>query len=153
MYTQVPQPLRNFAWLLGLLAALAADTPEITSAVTALIHGEHEVSTGVVLGSNVFNLAALLGLGAVVAGRIRLHRRVVIFEGSLALWIAALSIAAAASLITPAAALVLALAMLAPYVYVSALQPSSRTGLPAALFPEGSLCDTERATGSERERC
>jgi hypothetical protein len=56
-------------------------------------------------------------------------------------------------LIAPAAALVLALAMLAPYVYLSALQPSSRTGLPAALFPEGSLCDTERATGSERERC
>ena len=116
--------------LLGLLAALAADTPEITSAVTALAHGEHEVSTGVVLGSNVFNLAALLGLGAVVAGQIRLHPRVVIFEGSLALWIAALSIAAATSLIAPAAALVLALAMLAPYAYVSALPPSSRAALP-----------------------
>ena len=115
--------------LLGLLAALAADTPEITSAVTALTHGEHDVSTGVVLGSNVFNLAALLGLGAVVAGRIRLHPRVVIFEGSVALWIAALSIAAAASLIAPAAALVLALTMLAPYVYVSALQPSSRAAI------------------------
>ncbi len=92
--------------LLGLLAALAADTPEITSAVTALTHGQHDVSTGVVLGSNVFNLAALLGLGAVVAGRIRLHRRVVIFEGSLALWMAVLSIAAALGLIAPAAALV-----------------------------------------------
>ena len=34
-----------------------------------------------VLGSNVFNLAALIGLGAVVAGGIKLHRRVVIFEG------------------------------------------------------------------------
>ena len=87
--------------LLGLLAALAADTPEITSAVTALVHGQHEISTGVVLGSNVFNLAALLGLGAVVAGRIRLHPRVVIFEGSLALWMAVLSIAAALGLIAP----------------------------------------------------
>ena len=54
--------------LLGLVAALAADTPEVTSAVTALAHGQHDVGTGVVLGSNVFNLAALIGLGAVVAG-------------------------------------------------------------------------------------
>ena len=54
--------------LIGLVAALAADTPEVTSAVTALAHGQHDVGTGVVLGSNVFNLAALIGLGAVVAG-------------------------------------------------------------------------------------
>jgi len=116
--------------LLGLVAALAADTPEVTSAVTALAHGQHDVGTGVVLGSNVFNLAALIGLGAVVAGSIKLHRRVVIFEGTVALWIAALSIAAVASLITPAAALALALAVLAPYVYVSALHPSGRSALP-----------------------
>ncbi|HEV3290649.1 MAG TPA: hypothetical protein VG123_16835 [Streptosporangiaceae bacterium] len=54
--------------LLGLVAAMAADTPEVTSVVTALAHGQHDVGTGVVLGSNVFNLAALIGLGAVVAG-------------------------------------------------------------------------------------
>ena len=116
--------------LLGLVAALAADTPEVTSAVTALAHGQHDVGTGVVLGSNVFNLAALIGLGAVVAGGIKLHRRVVLFEGAVALWIAALSIAAVMSLITPAAALVLALAVLAPYVYVSAVHPSGRSALP-----------------------
>ena len=63
--------------MLGLLAALAADTPEISSAVTALSHHQPSVGVGVVLGSNVFNLAAPLGLGAVVAGRIVLHRRVV----------------------------------------------------------------------------
>jgi cation:H+ antiporter len=116
--------------LLGLVAALAADTPEVTSAVTALAHGQHDVGTGVVLGSNVFNLAALIGLGAVAAGGIRLHRRVVIFEGTVALWIAALSIAAAISLITPLAALTLALVVLAPYVYVSAVHPSGRSALP-----------------------
>jgi hypothetical protein len=114
--------------LLGLVAALAADTPEVTSAVTALAHGQHDVGTGVVLGSNVFNLAALIGLGAVVAGGIKLHRRVVLFEGTVALWIAALTIAAVTGLITPVAALALALAVLAPYVYVSALHPV-RTGL------------------------
>ena len=116
--------------LLGLVAALAADTPEVTSAVTALAHGQHDVGTGVVLGSNVFNLAALIGLGAVVAGGIKLHRRVVLFEGTVALWIAALTIAAVTGLITPVAALALALAVLAPYVYVSALHPSGRSALP-----------------------
>jgi cation:H+ antiporter len=78
----------------------------------------------------VFNLAALIGLGAVVAGSIKLHRRVVIFEGTVALWIAALSIAAVMSLITPVAALALALAVLAPYVYVAAVHPSGRSALP-----------------------
>jgi cation:H+ antiporter len=97
--------------LLGLVAAVAADTPEVTSAVTALAHGQHDVGTGVILGSNAFNLAALIGLGAVVAGGIKLHRRVVIFEGTVALWIAALAIAAVTGLITPVAALVLALAV------------------------------------------
>ena len=78
----------------------------------------------------MFNLAALIGLGAVVAGGITLHRRVVIFEGTVALWIAALAIAAAAGLITLAAALALALAVLAPYVYISAVRPSGRSALP-----------------------
>jgi cation:H+ antiporter len=116
--------------LLGLVAALAADTPEVTSAVTALAHGQHDVGAGVVLGSNVFNLAALIGLGAVVAGGITLHRRVVIFEGAVALWIAAVCVAGAIGLITPAAGLALALAVLAPYVYVSAVHPSGRSALP-----------------------
>ena len=39
------------AALLGLFAALAADTPEITSAVSALLSGQHAIGTGVVLGS------------------------------------------------------------------------------------------------------
>ena len=55
------------AWL-GLVAALAADAPEVTAAVTALSRGQASVGAGVVIGSNVFNLAALLGLAAVVAG-------------------------------------------------------------------------------------
>jgi Ca2+/Na+ antiporter len=91
------------AALLGLIAALAADAPEVTSAVTALTSGQHDVGTGVVLGSNVFNLAALLGLGAIAARGISLHRRVVLLEGSVALWMAAVTIAAVAQVISPVA--------------------------------------------------
>ena len=46
-----------------------------------LIRGQRAIGVGVVLGSNVFNLAALLGVGALRAGRIRLHRDVVVFSG------------------------------------------------------------------------
>jgi cation:H+ antiporter len=101
--------------LLGLLAALAGDAPEITSAITALTHHQQRIGAGVVLGSNVFNLAALLGLGAVVAGRIGLHRRAVLFGGSVGIWIALVAMDAVAGLLQPALALALALAVLVPY--------------------------------------
>jgi hypothetical protein len=44
--------------LLGLIAALAADAPEITSAVAAIAGGHSAEGLGVTLGSNVFNLTA-----------------------------------------------------------------------------------------------
>src|SRR6266849_1093275 len=78
--------------LLGMVAALAADAPEVTAAVTAIAHHQQRVGAGVILGSNVFNLAALLGLGAVVAGRIGLHRRVILLGGGVAIWIAVVSL-------------------------------------------------------------
>jgi cation:H+ antiporter len=73
--------------LLGLLAALAADQANIAAAITALAHQQRALGAGVVIGSNIFNLAALLGLGAVVAGRIVLHRKVVALSGAVALWV------------------------------------------------------------------
>ena len=73
--------------LLGLSAAIAADGPEITSAITALLHGQRAVGACVVMGANLLNLAAL-GLTAILSGWIALHRRVVWFFGATALWIA-----------------------------------------------------------------
>jgi cation:H+ antiporter len=81
--------------LLGIVAALAADAPEITASITALSQHEKAIGAGVVIGSNVFNLAALLGLGAVAAGFIALHRRVVLLGGAVGLWVAVLCMAAA----------------------------------------------------------
>ena len=54
--------------LLGLVTALGADSPEIATAVTALAGAQHDLGSGVIFGSNVFNLAGLFGLGALVAG-------------------------------------------------------------------------------------
>jgi len=72
------------AWL-GLVAALAADAPEITSAVTALARGQATVGAGVIIGSNVFNLAAMIGMSAVLAGAVHLTRRSLLVEGAVAL--------------------------------------------------------------------
>jgi len=104
--------------LLGVVAALAADAPEITSAVAALTSGQGKIGAGVIIGSNVFNLAALLGLGAVVAGGIALHRRVVLLGGVVGIWIAAACLVTAAGLLSPAAGLIAVLVVLLPYLAV-----------------------------------
>ncbi|MFZ0192594.1 MAG: hypothetical protein WAL72_37225 [Streptosporangiaceae bacterium] len=120
------------AWL-GLVAALAADAPEITSAVTALSRGQASVGAGVVLGSNVFNLAALLGLAAVVAGWIGFHRRVVVLAGVPAVWVAAVCLLTVAAVVAPAAGLALTAVVLVPYVAVLGMRRArmERLRLPA----------------------
>src|SRR6201987_499603 len=105
------------AWL-GLVAALAADAPEITSAVTALARGQASVGAGVIIGSNVFNLAALLGLAAMVAGWIGFPRRVGVLSGGPAVGGGAVCLLTVAAVIAPAAGLALAAVVLAPYVAV-----------------------------------
>lgn len=116
--------------LLGMVAALAADAPEITSAVVALAHGQGEVGAGVVVGSNVFNLAALLGLGALVAGRFALHRKVVLLSGSVAVWVAAVCMLTVLGACSPLVALMLVAAVLAPYLLVLGLRPARLIALP-----------------------
>ena len=76
---------------LGLIAALAADGPEITASITALVHHGASVSAGVVFGSNAFNLAMLLGLAAILARRIPLDRSVVDLDGGVAIVVSALA--------------------------------------------------------------
>jgi cation:H+ antiporter len=119
--------------LLGMVAALAADAPEITAAVTAVVHHEQRVGAGVVIGSNVFNLAALLGLGAVVAGRIGLHRKVVLLGGAVAMWVAAVCLAVVAHLIPAWAGLTLALLVVIAYVLLLGREGRGmeRLGVPA----------------------
>ena len=70
------------------------------------------------MGSNVFNLAALLGLGAVVAGRISLHRRVVILEGATATWVAAVTVMVVWAAGWPASAWFWFCSAIVPYVFV-----------------------------------
>jgi cation:H+ antiporter len=102
--------------LLGVVAALAADAPEITASVSALSQHQRAIGAGVVIGSNAFNLAALLGLGALVSGGVSLHRRVVILGGGVATGIALCCVGATTGALNEAAALVMAGVVLTGYV-------------------------------------
>jgi len=117
------------AWL-GLVAALAADAPEITSAVTALSRGQASVGAGVVIGSNVFNLAALLGLAAVVAGQVAFHRRVVLLAGIPGVWVAACCLLVVTAVLAPAGGLVLAAIVLIPVTALLGLRRARLERLP-----------------------
>ena len=79
----------RFGWpeaIVGLLTATAADAPELSSAVIAIAHGSSAVGVGVVVGSNLFNLAAMVGAVALVArAPIRIGRRELVQEAAVAL--------------------------------------------------------------------
>jgi cation:H+ antiporter len=74
--------LRMSAGLLGLLVALGADGPEVTSALIALAQGHADIGLGVVIGSNIYNLAGLLGLSAILAGAIFTGRHRLSLDGA-----------------------------------------------------------------------
>jgi cation:H+ antiporter len=111
------------AGLVGLLTALGADAPEISSALTALLSGAKDVGLGVILGSNLFNLAALLGFSAVVAGRVSFRRILLALDGSVALWATLVVGVMLLVGLAPVVALVLVLAVFLAYVFVLAAEP------------------------------
>jgi len=121
--------------LLGLLTALGADAPEVSSAIAALQAGAHDVGLGVVLGSNIFNLAALLGLGALVAGRIQVQREGLLLDGGVAMLVTGVIAALLPGWLEPWPAVLLLFILLVPYVMALGTKPSAiaRLALPNGL--------------------
>ncbi len=108
--------------LLGIITAFAADSPEISSAVAALITDSHDLSIGVVLGSNIFNLVALLGLSAVVAGKVHIEKPVLLFNGTVALAVTVIATALILRVMASVTSFVLIVALLIPYGMISSLR-------------------------------
>lgn len=104
--------------LVGLLTALAADGPEISSALVALAKGEHGVGVGVVLGSNAFNLAAMIGLSALLGGAVALRRRALAIEGAMGLLAILLAAGVLLGALAPALGAILLACGGVPYVVV-----------------------------------
>jgi cation:H+ antiporter len=93
--------------LIGLLTAVAADGPNVSSALFALIKGAHDVGVGVLVGSNTFQLGAMIGVSALLAGAVRLPRETVLLEGVVGLIITLLAIAVLLRWLSPAATVIL----------------------------------------------
>jgi len=102
--------------LLGLLTALAADAPEVSSAIAALVQHEHAVAVGVVVGSNAFNIAAMLGLSALVTARVRARHETLELEGFVGLWLLAVTLAVVAGGLGATIGSVFIAAVAIPYV-------------------------------------
>jgi cation:H+ antiporter len=115
---------------LGLLTALGADAPEIASAIAALLAGAADLGRGVVLGSNLFNLAMLLGLSAVLAGQVRMRRQGLLLDGAAALWTLLVVAGLLLGLFTPVLTLSLLAVLLVPYVLLVGLHPRQVDHLP-----------------------
>ena len=58
-----------------------------------LIKGAHDASVGVIVGSNTFNLAAMIGVSALLAGCVQVARNTLLLEGSVALVVTVIVIA------------------------------------------------------------
>jgi cation:H+ antiporter len=134
--------------LLGLLTALAADAPELASAVTALAESRHEVAVGVAVGASAFNIAAMLGLSAVVTARIRARHEALELEAFVGLWMIAVAVAVAGGVLGGGAGLVLAGVVAVPYVALLAagqrLVRLFRLGAGESRFVERSFGETHR---------
>jgi cation:H+ antiporter len=116
--------------LLGLLTALAADAPELASAVTALVENRHAVAVGVAVGASVFNIAAMLGLSAIVTGRIRARHEALELEALVGLWMVAVAILVATGTLSGTVGAVLAAVVAVPYVALLAAGPRLVRRLP-----------------------
>ncbi|HYX77176.1 MAG TPA: hypothetical protein VE757_08375 [Gaiellaceae bacterium] len=116
--------------VLGLLTAAAADSPELSSAIAALVKGEHGTGVGVVIGSNVFNLAGMIGGSALLAGLVHVRRESLAVEGMVGLAVLLATSALVVGWLPPAAAVAIIAVVLIPYVVVLALGPHGVERLP-----------------------
>jgi cation:H+ antiporter len=104
--------------LIGLLAALAADGPEISAALFALVKGANSVGVGVIVGSNTFNLAAMLGVSGILAGSVWVSRPVLLLEGATGAAITLIAVAVLFGWLDPAISAVLAACVIVPYLVI-----------------------------------
>lgn len=105
--------------LLGLLTAVGADTPELATAIAALATGAHSVGFGVVVGSNVFNLGAMIGVSALLCGSVTIKRDALALEGGVALAVTGAMVLLGFRVLPAWATLTIALVVLVPYAVVA----------------------------------
>jgi len=104
--------------LLGLVGAVGANIPNYTASLTAFVDRQPLVGEGVIVGSNVYNVAIILGIAAfaVPAGRGLVLTPA---EGRDVLWVARLAVAMALTTWVAIAALTFTHPLLSPIALVA----------------------------------
>lgn len=62
------------------IVAVGTSLPELATSVIAAIRGERDIAVGNIVGSNVFNLLAVLGISAIVAGDVPIAEGALTFD-------------------------------------------------------------------------
>jgi cation:H+ antiporter len=135
--------------IVGLIVALGADSPEISSSISAVASGSAATAGGVVFGSNIFNIAILLSGAAFAAGEVRVHRSAVVLDAGVAIAVTiAIGLAVLGDIPVVLAWLILLLVFV-PYVAILAVPPAPLQRLripgPVARF----IAQASRETAAE----
>jgi cation:H+ antiporter len=118
--------------LLGLLTAAGADAPELATAIVALATGAKSAGFGVVVGSNVFNIGAMIGVSALLCGNVRIRRDALALEGGVALGVTLVVVLLVFGVLPAWTAVTISFLLLLPYAAVAL-----RRELGARRHPEG----------------
>ncbi|MEO6902747.1 MAG: hypothetical protein ABI315_06290 [Bacteroidia bacterium] len=114
--------------IVGMLAAVCSDAPEISSAIAALYINQGDIGIGIVVGSNIFNLAALLGVSALFAGQLHINRPATVFNGTVAILVILMMILLIFKFISPVISVILLMVVFIPYVFISDLKVDKMKG-------------------------
>ena len=135
--------------VVGLIVALCANSPEISSSVSAVASGSAATAAGIVFGSNVFNIAVLLGGAALASGEVRIPRAALMVDGSVAILVTLSMGSVVLGVLPVAAGLVLTVALFVPYVVFLVVPTATvaRLRLPGRLRPV--LVNASREAGVE----
>jgi len=135
--------------VVGLIVALGADSPEISSSVSAVATGSAATAAGIVFGSNIFNLAFLLGGAAFAAGEVRVNRSASVVDAAIAIVVTLAMGLALLGWIPVALGWILMLLVFIPYVGFLILSPTTIARLPLPRQVSSLLVDASREAGAE----
>ncbi len=149
---QIGESLHFPEQFLGFVIALGADSPEIASSLVAITSGQQDVGAGVIFGSNLFNVASLLGLAALIAGGIKVRRRTVLVNGGMGVLITALALLLASGWGPGPGLAVLILMVPLPYAAILWMRRGTINALPLPSSWKAFLADatSDHAEGSEK---
>jgi cation:H+ antiporter len=133
----------------GLIVALCADAPEISSSVSAVAGGSAATAAGVVFGSNVFNIAVLLGGAALAAGEVRIPPAALGIDAGVAILVTlSIGLVVLGALPVPVGFFLMLVAFV-PYIVFLILRTSTIARLPMPNRLKSLLVSASREAGVE----